>query len=123
MGRLRQLAVVLALVLSLLAPAMVCALPSAQMTPQEHACCKKMKGNCGNMRMPTSHSCCQQSIQATNHFDAIQPESVSVPMVAILAVLPSATIFDLRSLTYEHVSPPEHSPPTSPPPAVSVLRI
>src|SRR3954447_965546 len=122
MGRLRHLAVVMALVMSLLAPAMACALPAAQMTPQEHTCCKKMKGNCGSMRMPASHSCCQQSIQA-NHLYAAQPESVPVPMVAILAVLPSATIFDPRPMTYEHVSPPEHSPPPSPPPAVSVLRI
>src|SRR3954451_3015787 len=122
MGQSRQLAVVLALVLSLLTPTVACALPSAQMTAQEHTCCKAMKGKCSSMRMPASHSCCQPSIQTT-HFDAVQPESVSGPMLAILAVLPSATLFNPRSLTDEHVSPPEQSPPSSPPLTVSVLRI
>ena len=64
MCRLHHLTLVLALILSLLAPTMVCALPNAQMTAQEHACCQKMKGNCGSMRMPASHSCCQQSMRA-----------------------------------------------------------
>lgn len=119
---MHHLTVVLALILSLLAPTMACALPNAQMTAQEHACCKKMKGNCGSMRMPASHSCCQQSIQADN-FDAVQPESFSVPAVAAIAVLPSRTSFDFHALTYECVAPLQHSPPISPPGTVSVLRI
>jgi hypothetical protein len=122
MGRLRHWAVILALLLSLLAPTMACAFPNAQMTAQEHACCQKMKGRCGSMRMPASHSCCQQSIQSS-HFDAVQPESASVPAIAIIAVLPSPPRFDFCSLTSERVSWPQHSPPTSPPPTVSVLRI
>jgi hypothetical protein len=122
MRRLHHLTVVLVLVMSLLAPTMACAFPNAQMTASEHACCKKMKGNCGSMRMPASHSCCQQNMQA-NHFDAVQPESVSVPAAAAIAVLPSPTTFDLRSPSFERVSLPQHSPPISPPPTVSVLRI
>jgi hypothetical protein len=122
MRRLHHLSVVLALILSLLAPTMACALPNAQMTAQEHACCQKMKGNCGSMRMPASHSCCQQNMQA-NHLDAVQPESASVPVAAAIAVLPSPTIFDLRSLSFERVRLQQHSPPISPPPTVSVLRI
>jgi hypothetical protein len=122
MGRLRHLAFVLALVLSLLAPTMACALPNARMTPQEHACCQKMKGNCGSMRMPASHGCCQQSMQV-NHFDAVRPESASVPAAVVIAVLPSPATFDLRSLSFERVSLKQHSPPISPPPTVSVLRI
>src|SRR4051794_37462861 len=118
MGYVRQLGIVFALLLSLLAPTMACALPNAQMTAQEHACCKKMKGNCGTMRMPATHSCCQQSVQA-NHLDAIQPESVSVPVVPLVAVLPSVTLFHPPSLNEERVSPPQHSPPTSPPHTVS----
>src|SRR3954471_17569321 len=92
MESVRQLAIVVTLLLSLLAPTMACALPNAQMTAQEHACCKKMKGNCGSMRMPTTHSCCQQSVRA-NHLDAIQPESVSVPIAPLVAALPSVTLF------------------------------
>src|SRR6476619_7037984 len=122
MGCVRQLGIVFALLLSLLAPTMACALPNAQMTAQEHACCKKMKGNCGSMRMPTTHSCCQQSVRA-NHLDAIQPESVSVPVAPLVAVLPSVTLFHPTFLDEERLSAPQHSPPTSPPHAVSVLRI
>ncbi len=122
MRRLHHLTVVLALILSLLAPTMACALPNAQMTAQEHACCQKMKGNCGSMRMPASHSCCQPSMQA-NHFDAVQPESTSAPAAAAVAVLPSPTIFNFPSLSFERVPLQQHSPPISPPPTVSVLRI
>jgi hypothetical protein len=124
MGRLRHLAVVLGLILSLLAPTMVCALPNAQMTAQEHACCKEMKGKCGSMRMPASHSCCRESIQA-GHFNAVQPESISVPSAVAVAVLPStmAFDFDLRSPGFEQISRNQNSPPISPPSVVSVLRI
>jgi hypothetical protein len=122
MGRLRNLSVILALVLSLVAPAIACALPTAQMTAQEHSCCQKMKGHCGSMGMPASHSCCRPSIEA-NHFDAIQPKSAPLPSITVVAVLPSAALFYLRSLTYERVSWPQHSPPPSPPPTVSVLRV
>lgn len=122
MGRLRHLAVVLGLILSLLAPTMVCALPNAQMTAQEHACCKEMKGKCGSMRMPASHSCCRESIQA-GHFSAVQPESISVPAVVAIAVLPSPMAFDLRSPGFEQINRNQNSPPVSPPSAVSVLRI
>src|SRR3954463_12497225 len=122
MGHLRHLAVVLALVLSLLAPTMACALPNAQMTVQEHACCQKMKGKCGSMRMPASHSCCQPRIQ-TGHFEALQPESASVPVISFHAVLPLLSRFDLRPVTCERVSWPQHSPPVSPPPTRSVLRL
>jgi len=92
MGRVRQLGIVFALLLSLLAPTMACALPGAQMSAQEHACCKTMKGNCGSMRMPTTHSCCQQRVRA-NHSDAVQPESVSIPVALLVAALPSVTLF------------------------------
>jgi hypothetical protein len=123
MDRMRQLAIVVTLLLSLLAPTMACSLPNAQMTAQEHACCQKMKGNCGSMKMPASHSCCGQSMQAT-HFDAaLQPESVSASAVAVIAALPSPQVVSFHVLTYERVIWQQHSPPISPPPAVSVLRI
>jgi hypothetical protein len=92
------------------------------MTAQEHTCCKKMKGNCGSMRMPATHSCCEPSVQA-NHFDALQPESISVPIVAVIAALPSLPANSFHILTYERVIWQQHSPPISPPSAVSVLRI
>jgi hypothetical protein len=92
------------------------------MTAQEHACCKKMKGKCGSMRMPASHSCCQQSMQA-NHFDAVQPESIFVPGAVAIAVPPSPITVDFRAPSFESASSQQHSLPISPPPTVSVLRI
>ena len=50
---------VFAVILSLLAPAMVCAVPSAQMSGSEQACCKQMHGKCGSMSM--KHSCCKST--------------------------------------------------------------
>jgi hypothetical protein len=92
------------------------------MTAQEHACCKKMKGKCGSMRMPVSHSCCQQNMQA-NHSDAVQPESASMTAAASVAVLPAPTTFDFRSARFERVSLQQQSPPISPPLTISILRI
>lgn len=122
MGRLSHLAMILALVLSMLAPTMACALPNAQMTAQEKACCRMMKGHCGSMHMPASHGCCQKSMQA-NHLDAVQPQSISVQTIAVGAVLPSLTIFNHRVSVLERISPQQPSPPISPPSTVSVLRI
>lgn len=122
MGCLRRIPFVLALVLALLAPTMTCALPYAEMTTSEHACCKKMKGNCGSMRMPASHSCCQHSMQGS-YFTAVQPESAFVPSAVAIAVLPLPVTFDLRSPTFERIALQQHSLPISPPPTVSVLRI
>jgi hypothetical protein len=120
-GSLRKAAVMLALVVALLAPTMACALPNAQMTAQEHACCRKMKGDCGRMRMPASHGCCQQNIQA-NNLDALQPQSASVSSPAV-AVLPVYAALDVIADTYERVSWPQHLPPISPPQTASILRI
>jgi len=58
---LRQLGVLTLLLMISLAPAMACMAPNAQMTTQERACCRMMKGDCGQMEMPASHGCCQKA--------------------------------------------------------------
>lgn len=63
--------------LSLLAPTMACAMPAAQMNASEQACCKKMGGACGSMRM--QHSCCRSTLdKSTSQLQkAVEPWSHS----------------------------------------------
>jgi hypothetical protein len=121
MGRLRHLTLVFTFILSLVAPAMTCALPNARMTVAERTCCREMQGHCANKGMPASHSCCHQTI--ANHFDAVQPHSPSIPAIAVLAILPAPAHFDLRAFAYARVSHQLPSAAVSPPSAISVLRI
>jgi hypothetical protein len=121
MDRARHFALVFLFILSLIAPAMTCALPDAGMTMQERACCRDMKGHCAREGMPASHSCCRQTV--ANRFDAVQPHAVSVPALAVVAILPSPSYFDLRSFIYGRVSFPSQIPAASPPSAISVLRV
>jgi hypothetical protein len=118
----RQIAVVLALCLALLAPAMACAFPNARMTAEERACCREMKGECGVVHMPASHSCCRHGIH-TGSFDAVQAEGRVFPAVVAIATLPTSALWSASPIRYERDGNPPHSPPVSPPSAVSILRI
>ncbi len=104
-----------------LAPAMACALPNAQLTVEEHACGRQMKGHCTGMGMPATHSCCRQNID--NHFDAVQPQVALAAALSVVAVLRSPACFDFPSAGYGRVYRAEPSPPISPAANVSVLRI
>jgi hypothetical protein len=117
----RQIAVALALCLALLTPAMACAFPNG-MTASEHACCRQMKGECGSMHMPASHSCCQHGMQA-GHFDAVQADAAAFQAVVAIAALPSSALWSAPAIRHERAASPQHSPPFSPPSAISVLRI
>src|SRR3954453_5791247 len=119
----RQIAMALSVVLSLLAPTMVCAFPNARMTPEEHSCCRQMKGRCGSMNMPASHNCCHKGIQA-GHVEALQPKSASYhPAISFISALASAGVCADTLLVYQSADTSQHSPPTSPPTFISVLRI
>lgn len=56
---LRQLGVLLLVLVSFVAPSMVCAEPGTQMSAQERACCRETPDQCGQMKMAMSESCCQ----------------------------------------------------------------
>src|SRR5579885_3207202 len=43
-------------------PVMACVLPNAALTPEEKACCRQMAGQCGNMGLSSSHSCCKSTL-------------------------------------------------------------
>ena len=53
--RWAQAALTLILFVSLLAPTILCAIPGAPLSADEHECCKYMKERCGD---PSMSSCC-----------------------------------------------------------------
>jgi hypothetical protein len=114
---------VLVLASSFLAPSMACAFPTSQMTASEHACCRRMNGDCGSMKMPVSHSCCQRGVEAS-HLDAVQPAAASLHFtIAFTAILPPSACYQVFAPTFRPVAQPDPSPPRSPGPAISILRI
>jgi hypothetical protein len=111
------------LLAAFLAPAMACALPGSRMSEPEHACCKRMKGECGRMKMPASHGCCQKNIEAS-HLDAVQPSTSSYhPAISLTAILPQSWPLPAPSVNLQPIARVEHSPPGIPTPPISVLRI
>ena len=54
-ARLVYAALTLVLFVSLLAPTILCAVPTASMNTGEHECCKQMKEKCGD---PSMSACC-----------------------------------------------------------------
>jgi hypothetical protein len=114
---------VLLIVLSLLAPSMACAVPAAQMSKSEQACCKKMNGQCGSSKM--QHSCCRSTIdksaspmvQGSNN--QLHPDlaAVLIPLPSFwMKALPPAS---LRRFQLEFPPPPPSSGSTR----TNVLRI
>ena len=123
MHTISRIGVALALLLSLLAPSMVCALPLSHLTASERACCRHMQGECGGMKMPASHSCCQHDA-GPSHVDAVQPESVSFhPVISLPFLFPQSPLTQPPAVAGRRITTPDHSPPISPSPAISVLRI
>ena len=120
-----KFALILAVVLPLVTPAMACALPNAHLSPAEHACCKRMQGRCGTMDMPTSQGCCQKEAPtAINWNPAIQANSanISIDLTAPAALLP-AMLLPLPVDMPAYMQQPVGTLPQSPPSAISVLRI
>jgi hypothetical protein len=111
MNILSRTAFALVVLLSMFVPTMMCAAPGTQMTGEEHACCKQMRGNCGTMRMPASHSCCQVRAESDNQILA-QPQIASAhesPVTVVIAFQPFT--IRLSSAKYIPFAKAEHSPP------------
>jgi hypothetical protein len=120
---LRQLGAIALLLISCVAPVMACMRPDARMSAQERACCRMMKGQCGEMQMPASHECCHKTLQSAQQ-NALHGKTVELPPLSAIA-LPVAA-YELSapaSAAANRIDRPQHSPPTSPPLSVSVLRI
>lgn len=77
--------VVLLMALSVWAsPLMACMLPDMPLTQEERECCQNMDGDCGQMDMPASHSCCKLTVHDLDPYlinsrtSAVEPQPVLV---------------------------------------------
>ena len=123
MKAIRQFALIFAVCLPLVAPAMACSLPGARMTRAEMACCKHMTAECGNAAMPVSHGCCHKDLPVLGHFKGVPTSSSHVIVAASVAGFGAAPTVQLIALDRSSAPRYEASPPQSPPSAISILRI
>ena len=120
---LRQIGAILLLLVSSVAPAMACMAPDAQMTTEERACCRMMKGQCGQMGMPTSRNCCTKA-PAGDQDNALKTDTASFHRAALVAIwISSFEVLAPQSASNGWLQRPEHSPPTSLPSAITNLRV
>jgi hypothetical protein len=120
---IRKFGALVILLTSLLSPAMACAVADMPMTAEERACCQMMGSECAQSSMPASHGCCQE-IPGNVYDKALNTKAAILPSIAAVAawfpiqqiVLSTASV----SGWYEHR---DSSPPKSPPPTISILRI
>ena len=123
MNVFRQFGVLVLLLVSCLAPAMACMVPTAEMSTQERACCHMMKNQCGQMEMPASHGCCQKTPPGV-HDNALDTKTVALHPVAFTAIcLTTYDVLQPSSVVAEWVERPEYAPPKAPLSTVSILRI
>jgi hypothetical protein len=98
-------------------------IPNAQMNTEERACCRMMKSECGQMQMPASHGCCQKTPPSV-HDNALDTKIVALHPVAVVVIrLTTSELPNPMSVVIGSMEHPDYSPPTSPPAAISILRI
>ena len=123
MKTLHQLGAVLLLLVVFVAPAMACMAPNAEMTPEERACCRMMKNDCGQMEMPASHDCCKKT-PGMLHDSALRSDSVSFQPIADATVWVSfLDLLPPHDAINVWVQRPEHSPPKLFSPILTALRV
>lgn len=121
---MRQFALIVAVLLPLVTPAMACVLPNAHLSPAERACCKQMASQCGHMQMPMAHGCCQKDIPAANRWNVAQIASVQAYIgLSVAAGLPMIVRLPIPSGVPDGVAQPGLTMPQSPPSLTTVLRI
>lgn len=123
MMRLRQLAVLILLLVSYVAPVMACMRADAQMSAPERACCRMMKGQCGQMDMPASHNCCHKTLNTIQDTALHSRSMVLHPALAFVVQLLAVDWFPRDPLSGNWIQAPQHHPPESPPSSISVLRV
>jgi hypothetical protein len=124
MKAVRHFALMLAVVWPMLAPAMACALPNAQLSSAERACCTQMKDQCGSMAMPSSHGCCHKEVPTAGQWNAtvqVNHAGIQIDLTAI-AVLHPVNLLPIPVVT-SAAQCPNSTLPQSPPASISVLRI
>lgn len=116
---------VLCVALSLLSvPIVACLSSGSALSSEEQECCRKMAEGCGEMQMPSSHSCCTTTtVRQAFPYLASSRSSVSVARepLAVLPVVKASLAAD--RIPHDRVYLNTHAPPESPPGSISVLRI
>lgn len=124
MKAIRQFALILAVLLPLVAPAMACAVPGANLTTAERACCEQMASQCSHMKMPASHGCCDKEPPITAQWNVAQlPSRYSQATLNPIADLAVSAPLLIPSGIRGDIPQHRHALPQSPPAAISVLRI
>jgi hypothetical protein len=120
----RQFGVLVLLLASCLAPAMACMVPNTGMSTEERACCRAMKGQCGQTdNKPASHGCCQKTTPSV-HDNALDTKVVTFhPVVVSVGGLAAFELVNPASAVVGWVERPDYSPPKPPPATISILRI
>jgi len=121
--RIRTTAVLGAVLLWAVTPAMACLLPGFAPTPAEQECCHHMANHCGQSAMPASHACCHAPSRPET---VVVQGQASLPLKHVIAAIPAIArvcLPNVLSASLARVafleSPPGETPPRSP----SVLRI
>jgi hypothetical protein len=120
----RQFGVLVLLLVSCLAPAMACMVQNAEMSTEERACCRAMKGQCGQTdNMPASHGCCQKTTPSI-HDSALDTKVVTFhPVVVSVVWLAAFELVNPASAVVGWVERQDYSPPKPPPVTISNLRV
>ena len=104
-------------------PLMACMLPDALLTVEERECCKNMANECGQMEMPSSHSCCKVTVRDGDSYLA-SSRVLPAHSHLVASLLIPRTDFSLpAALPPARPWMQAHSPPVSPPETISILRI
>jgi len=115
---------IVALMLSLWAsPLAACLLSDSALTIEEQECCRQMADQCGQMEMPSSHSCCTMTVRQIDpyvinqRFKSGHSHPVVTPLIAVPDTLAPADISQAGFRTQTHSPPVLHAE------TVSILRI
>jgi len=104
-------------------PLLACILPGATATAEESACCRHMASQCGQGKMPSSHSCCKTLPTADQVAVAKASFNLS-PQLNLLYIAQSQLGFVQGApKAFLTVVFSGHSPPETPPSSSEILRI
>jgi len=82
-----------------------------------------MKNQCGQMEMPSSQDCCRKALNSDGK-GALKTETAAFHPAAFVTIWAfSSELLATQSASNGLFHRPEHSPPKSPPAAVTILRI
>lgn len=115
---------IVALTLSLWSsPLVACLLPDSTLTVEEQECCKQMADQCGQMQMPSSHSCCTRTVRQIDPFliNARFTSGHSQPLATSL--ITGTDILVPASIGQAGPRTEVHSPPILRVETISILRI